>query len=338
MQRRNFLSSAPVGSVAAVFEEEAREETSYHLLRFRRAAMASTFEIAIPYGTCNAIPAATDALNLIDELEDQLTVYRDTSEISNLNTVASRESVTVEKQLFELLQFSSYLTNETQGAFDVCSGSLVRAWGFLRREGRVPTVEARTQALAQSGTRHLLLDAQNHSVKYLVPGLEINLAAIGKGYALDRAAERLKNRWKISSALLHVGGSSAYAIGHPPGDPRGWPVDIRHPWDTEKKLGTVRITDQGFGTSAATVQHFVYNGKKLGHLLDPRLGWPAQGTDSASVSAPTAAEADAISTAFYILGATASEHYARSRPHLSGVILQEGSETPVAFGLLNLSS
>jgi FAD:protein FMN transferase len=334
MQRRDFFSAGPVGPLAVLFAEPLELAARYHLLRVSRRAMASTFEIAIPFGTPNALVAAEDALDQIDAIETQLTVYRDTSEASTVNAAASDGPIRIERRFFELLQFAAHLTNDTAGAFDVCTGALTKAWGFFQRDGRVPTARERADALARCGTRHLMLDAELTAVKFRVPGLEINLGAIGKGYALDRAAERLVNHWGIASALLSVGGSSVYAIGHPPGDPSGWPVGIRHPWDAERRLGTVRLIDRGFGTSAATVQHFVYNGRKLGHLLDPRTGWPAEGTASASAAAPTATEADAISTAFYVLGADAAEAFARSRPHLGGILLGDGDEVPRSFGQL----
>src|SRR5207248_7931031 len=155
------------------------------------------------------------------------------------------------------------------------------------------------------------------SVKYRVRGLELNFGAVGKGYALDRAGELLRSKWGVTSALLHGGGSSILAIGHPPGGPRGWPVNLTHPWEEGRSLGTVYLRDRGLGTSAATFQHFEYNGRKLGHLLDPRTGWPARGTAAASVTAPTAAEADALSTAAFVLGAAGAERLTRLNPALA---------------------
>lgn len=334
MQRRDFFSAGPAGSVASLIPNEEVFAGEYRLLRFSRRAMASTFEIAIPYGAPHALEAAQDALDLIDELEDQLTVYREFSEVSQLNAAAAHDPVAIESRLFDLLQFAAILTNQTAGAFDICTGALTKSWGFYRREGRVPTADERAGAMAKCGSRHLMLNPVERNVKFRVAGLEINLGAIGKGYALDRAAELLREKWQIESALLNVGGSSVYALGHPPGDPRGWPVAVRHPWEPSGPLGTVRLADRGFGTSAATVQHFVYNNRTLGHLLDPRTGWPAEGTASASAAAPTAMEADAMSTAYFVLGADAAEAFARSRPHLGGLILADGETVPRKFGTL----
>lgn len=291
--------------------------------------MATTFEVALPVGTPLAVEAAEDALDRIDQLEDQLTVYRDHSEVSRLNASAAFGPVVVEDNLFELLSLAATITNETRGAFDLATGSLIKAWGFYQRNGSIPPPVALKTAREASGMRHVVLDAAMRTVKYRRHGLELNFGGIGKGYALDRAADRLRTKWGVTSALLHGGGSSIRALGRPPGQPRGWGIALRHPSDDALTLGTVYLSDQGLGTSAATFQFFEYNERKYGHLLDPRTGWPANGTASASVVAPTATEADALSTAFFVLGADAAVAFCTSRPWLSAVVLPDGEPRPV---------
>lgn len=299
---------------------------TFALVRVSRRAMATTFEVAIPAGTHpDPVAAATAALDLIDELEDQMTVYREHSEVSRLNASAADGPVAVEPGLFDLLARCSVWTQETEGAFDVATGALVRVWGFHRRAGRVPPPRERVEALGRSGFRHVILDAERRTVKFRRSGLEINLGAVGKGYALDRAARLLRDEWGVCSALLHGGRSSVFGLGCPPGDPRGWPVRLRHPDRPDESLGIVYLRDQGLGTSAATYQFFEYHGRKLGHLLDPRTGWPAAGTASASVVAPTAAEADALSTAAFVLGPVGTHRLLRLKPDRAAVVLDDAS-------------
>lgn len=300
--------------------ELAREVT---WLSFRRPAMATTFEVCLPFGTPNAHEAAEEALNLIDAIEAQLTVYRDSSEVSHLNRRAADVALPVEPELFELLQLCGELTRQSQGAFDVAIGALIRAWGFLTRQGRVPPAEELQAAREASGFRHVLLNPEQRSVKFLRRGLELNFGSIGKGYALDRAAELLQTRYGIRSALLQGGGSSVRAIGHPPGWPQGWGVAIRHPANDGTCLKTAWLCDQGLGTSAATFQRFRYNNRELGHVLDPRSGWPAEGIASATAVAPSAALADAWSTAWLILGVDVGSEYCRTRPELAALLLTE---------------
>src|SRR5438874_87377 len=154
------------------------------VLRASRRAMATLFEVLLPFGTRLAQPAAEAALDLIDELEDQLTVFRDHSEVSRLNATAAERPVEIEPGLFELIEFSAQLTRQTQGAFDIATGALTKAWGFYKRQGRVPTPAERATAMSCTGTRFISLDRDRRTVRFLRPGLEINLGGIGNGYAL----------------------------------------------------------------------------------------------------------------------------------------------------------
>jgi thiamine biosynthesis lipoprotein len=303
-------------------DDEPDAPGEYALVRVSRRAMATTFEVAVPVGTHpDPVAAAEDALDLIDDLEDRLTVYRDHSAVSRLNATAAGEFVPVEPHLFELLRRCAVWTRDTGGAFDVATGALTAAWGFHRRAAAVPPAAALVAAMRATGFRHVVLDEVRRAVKFRTAGLSLNFGAVGKGYAVDRAAELLRAKWGVRSALVHGGSSSVYAIGRPPGDPRGWPVRLRHPSEPDVSLGTVRLRDAGLGTSAATYQYFEYNGRRLGHVLDPRTGWPAADTPSASVVAPTAAEADAMSTAAFVLGADGAERLTRLRPALGAVVL-----------------
>jgi thiamine biosynthesis lipoprotein len=341
MDRRDFLQphqlAKAAGHVLGTLDEAPPTEHVVEdaaLLRFARHAMATQFEVFLPYGTLEAMSLTEAALDEIQRLEDQLTVYHDQSEVSRLNRCAFDRSVTVEERLFCLLAMSARLTQETAGAFDITTGALTKTWGFYRRQGHVPSPEDLAQVQQRVGMQHVQLDAERRSVRYLRRGLEINLGSIGKGYALDRAAELLRDHLGVPSALLHGGNSSVYALGSMPGDDRGWPVGIRHPWHPERRLAVLRLCDRAVGTSAATFQHLEYNGRKLGHILDPRTGWPAEGLASATAVAPTAAEADALATAFFILGMEQTRAYCVAHPEIGAVLLPVGDEKPIVLGLI----
>jgi thiamine biosynthesis lipoprotein len=343
MNRRDFLNPRQVartaGKMIGVLDElrtlpVPAVAPSYALVHYARRAMATTFEVLLPLGTAHGREAAEEALDEIDRLEAQLTVYREDSEVSSMNRRAALTPVPVEEKLFGLLCLAGQLTRETDGAFDISVGALIKAWGFYRRCGRVPSAEERAEVLARSGMVNVRLDQETQSVHYRRPGLEINLGSIGKGYALDRVGDLLRNRWEVVSALLHGGHSSVFAVGSTPGDLRGWPVAIRHPWDPERRVALIRLQDRALGTSAATFQHLEYNGRKLGHILDPRTAWPAEGLASASVLAPTAAQADALATAFFIMGVDRARTYCDAHPEIGAVLLPEGSRArPLIIGI-----
>jgi thiamine biosynthesis lipoprotein len=343
MNRRDFLDPRQLahaaghmlGAVEELQEPEiAPAEEGIALLRASHRAMATTFEVQLLYGTPNAMAVAAAAFAQIDRLEQQLTVYRDTSEVSRLNRLAAATAVPVEDKLFSLLTLAAGITEQTEGAFDISAGALIKAWGFYRGPRRVPSDEERTEALRRVGMQQIVLDAAARTVRYLQPGLEINLGSIGKGYALDRVAEELQSSLNLTTALLHGGHSSVYAMGKCPADSRGWAIGIRHPWEPKRRLAVVWLRDRGLGTSAATFQHLEYNGRKLGHILDPRTGWPAEELALASVIAPTAAEADALATAFYILGVDKARLYCETHPGIGAVLLLQGEfAQPVVLGL-----
>jgi thiamine biosynthesis lipoprotein len=314
--------------------EPEPEPIEFPLLRVSRRAMATTFEVLLPLGQPNALASAEAALDEIDRLETQLTVYRDTSEVSRLNARAATGTGPVEEGLFGLLDLAARITAETDGAFDVTAGALIKAWGFFRGPRRVPGTAELRQVLQRVGMRHVVLDAEARTIHFTRPGLEVNLGSIGKGYALDRAVGLLRADWKIPCGLLHGGQSSVYAMGSEPGTDRGWSVGIRHPWEEGRRLAVVYLRERALGTSAATFQHLEHHGRKLGHILDPRTGWPAEGVASASAVAPTAAEADALATAFFILGVDRARAYCAAHPEVGAVLLPAGADAvPVVLGL-----
>jgi thiamine biosynthesis lipoprotein len=304
--------------------EEGVEECL--LLRFQRRAMATIFEVALPAGHSPAPwEAAEAALDAIDSLEAQLTVYREDSEVSRINATAATEAIEVESRLFDLLVRCVQWGLASGGAFDIACGALIKAWGFYRRMGRVPSAEERIHAMQCSGLRHLVLDPERRLIRFRRQGLELNLGSVGKGYALDQAGECLRRDWGITQALLHGGGSSILALGTSPACERGWPIRLRHPHDPHCHLGTVYLRDAALGVSATTFQYFEYRGQRLGHVLDPRCGWPARGVACATAIAPTAAQADALSTAAFVLGPAGAERLTRLYPEVTLVVLPENA-------------
>jgi FAD:protein FMN transferase len=338
MQRREFLHpnqlAQTTGQILATLDGAAPPaEPALTLLRFGRRAMATSFEIALPLGTRDAHASAADCLELIDRLEAQLTVYREDSDVSRVNRHAADGAMPVESRLFELFQLAQRIHTETEGAYDIAVGALIKTWGFFRRQGRVPTDAERAAALARSGMRHLLLDPDQRMIRIATGGVEINLGSIGKGYALDRVVQRLQAEWHIGAGLVHGGTSSVAGFG------RSWTVGLGHPGNLNRRLRVVRLRDQALGTSSATFQHLIHEGRKLGHILDPRTGWPAEQLASATAIAPTAAQADALATAFFVLGEAGTRVYCQKHPEIGAVLLPLGKHAaPVALGNVEFAS
>lgn len=303
-------------------------ESADYLVRVHRRVMACRFEVVLPGELGGHLPHAHAALDEADRLEQVMTIFRDSSELSRINGLAHERPVRTEAELFGLLQDCAALHEATGGAFDITSTPLSRCWGFLRREGRLPPPDDIEQARSTVGMHLVELDAKARSVSFRCAGVALNLGAIGKGYALDRLAEFLGRRG-VRQALLSAGASSILAVG---GAVRPWDVDLRS-MTSGARLARLRLRNGAVGTSGAGEQFVEVDGVRYGHVIDPRTGWPASGVLSASVITKRAADADALSTAFLIGGTDLAERYCREHSNVLALVTpDDGSNQPMLFG------
>lgn len=300
-----------------------------HWIRVHRRAMACRFEITLRDRDAAQIPAAHAALDEIDRIEARLSVFRETSAISDLNRRASQESVTVDRDFFELLVLARRIHRETGGAFDITSTPLSRCWGFLRREGRLPDLNAIDRARAVVGMDAVALDSATASVRFARTGIELNLGSIGKGWALDAIARDLDAQ-RVPRALLSAGSSSVRAVGRAFD---GWPIDITSARAPGVRLARLSLCYGALATSGAGEQFVEIDGTRYGHVLDPRTGWPASGVLSASVITDDAAVADALSTAFLVGGPSLAKTFCATHPRVLALVTpDDGSLTPLVYG------
>jgi thiamine biosynthesis lipoprotein len=312
------------------FSGNQRAAPGGYWLHLSRPAMACRFEITLPMSDQAGVEVARDALAEADKLEAQLSIFKDSSEVSRINRTAASGPVTVEPTLFALLLRCRQLARETAGAFDITSTPLSDCWGFLRRQGRIPQAHEIAAAQALVGSAGWALDRQSRTIHFKRPGVKINLGSIGKGYALDRIA-RLINR-RVRACLLSAGASSIRAIGGGDRQQSGWVVGVRHPRQPHRRMAVLRLRDCAMATSGGEEQFFEYEGKRYGHVIDPRSGGPAGRVTSVTVIAPSAALADALATAFFVGGPEMAESYCAAHAGVSALMLESTAERPLAFG------
>jgi FAD:protein FMN transferase len=296
-------------------------ETEGEPVRLARHAMATRFELLL-YGADPVYlrAAGEEALEEIERLEEQLSFFRPSSEISDLNARAAREAVPVDPRLFRLLQRARELWAATGGAFDVTVGPLLRCWGFVGGTGRLPDREALAAARAVTGMERVELDEEAFMVRFLSEGVMLDLGAIGKGYALERAADLLQEAG-ITAALLHGGTSTVVAIGAPPED-EAWSVAIQHPARPAERVAVVALRDEALSVSAVHGKAFEHEGRLLGHVIDPRSGQPVEGARLAAVASASATETDALSTGLLVLGQAGLPVVQAYRPGIRGWVVE----------------
>jgi len=294
--------------------------------------------------------AAAAGFQLIDAIEDQMTVYRDHSEVSQLNRSAGEHPIRVEANLFSVLQLAQETYELTGGAFDISSGPLTKLWRFDRRAGEIPHQSEIDAVLEHVGMQWVELNSTTNSVSFRKPELEINLGGIGKGHALDRVGQKFL-QMGIADFIIHGGQSSVLAFGSSfvatnlelPESAKagennrttmidqdsisevtsaGWTVGLSHPTLPAVRLAEFTLRNQALGTSGTGRQGFFHHGKRYGHIIDPRSGWPPTHTLSSTVIAESTARADALATAFFVMSIEQISDFCSAHPEIGAVIVR----------------
>lgn len=270
-----------------------------------------------------ALSASEAALEAVEELERRLSTWRSGTEMERANRAAVGRAVGLSAELSALLARAFRWSEATGRAFDPAVGALVDAWD-LRGAGRRPSAEELDRALAATGPSGIRLDSGAGTLTRLDSAAWVDPGGFGKGAALARAAEALGERG-VKRALLDFGGQ-LLALGSETGEEEGWPVEVAHPSDRVKRVVALRIQDASVATTGTSERFVEVDGHRVGHVLDPRTGLPVAPWGSVTVVARDPVAADALSTALYVLGADAALRWARERPGLGVLVLEdEGS-------------
>jgi thiamine biosynthesis lipoprotein len=283
--------------------------------RFERSldSMGTTYTVVL-YGEDRfALDAAVDAaFEETGRLDELLSNYRPESEWSRLNREAASRPVEVSKELFDLLSQCLEYSRRSEGSFDITVGPLMQLWGFFRGSGRVPHRAEIRAVQARVGYRHIQLDPARRTVRFTRAGVNLDPGGIGKGYAVDRMVEILR-RQGVTSGFITAGRSSMFGLGTPPGEPRGWRVEIPHPRRRGVAVAELFLKNESMATSGTSERFFVAGGATYSHIMDPRTGKPAQGMLSVSVVAPRALDSEAWTKPFFVQGrAWTARHMAQN--------------------------
>jgi len=239
----------------------------------------------------------------LERLENLLSKYKPESEVSQLNKKAKLK---VSPETFFIVKKAKEFSTLSSGAFDITVGPLVDLWGFTDKNFTVPADEKIKNILKLIGSDKILLHNNESVIKFKFPGMKIDLGAIAKGYAVDCAVKKLKEKG-INSCLINAGGQ-VYCLGEKFGRP--WRVAIKGVLNSDFS-GFVELTDKSVATSGDYEQFFIQDNKRYAHIINPKTGYPADsGVISVTVIAPDGLTADALSTAIFVLGKERGEKLA----------------------------
>jgi FAD:protein FMN transferase len=275
--------------------------------------------------------AARDAFRVafdrIRDLDRILSDYQPESELNQITGAASGQPVRISDDLFAVLRASQDLARATDGAFDITQGPVVRLWRAARKTARLPDPAALKEAASRSGFRKLHLDDERRTVTLDIPGMALDVGAIGKGYAASEALEVLTARG-IRSAMVAVSGDLAFSDA-PPGR-RGWRIRV-HAIDASiaDEPDVVELTNAAVSTSGSSEQHVDIDGRRYSHVINPFSSMGLVDEITVTVIARNGLDADGLDTAVSVLGADRGLALVESHGAAALVVQRTGASTTV---------
>lgn len=275
-----------------------------------------------------------EVFDRVMEIEAKMSVSEDdydTTELLELNRRAGRDSYEVSPDTYEVLQAAREYSELTDGAFDLSIGPLVSLWNIGSEDASVPAEEAVAQAVSRVDYSNVSFEG-NNTVFLEEPGMAVDVGAIAKGYAADQAARILIDAG-VEHALLDFGGN-ILTIGNKP-DGSDWRIGVQHPEESRNQyLGILEGFDETVVTSGPYERYFIEDGVRYHHILDKETGYPARnGLLSATIVAEESIEADALSTATFVLGLEAAQELVNSLDEVEAIFVTEEGLVWVSPGL-----
>lgn len=304
------------------FEGCGNQSTTYTRTMEKIGTFVQVMVIASDEDTAEA--AFNAVFEEFDRVNDLMSAHRDDSELARINKSSGVKPLRVQSDLVDILDISLDYARKTGGEFDVTIGPVLRLWGFYRNKGHLPSEKELREAVSLVGWTDLSVDKKNSTVFLSRKGMALDLGAIAKGYAVERAEKRLR-QMGIKNAMINAGGN-LYAIGDKDGS--GWNIGIRSP-EKEDIYATLHVKDIAVATSGCYERFFDLGGKRFCHIIDAHTGMPIDnGILSVTIVAPSATDADAMSTSVMLLGPEAGFHLLENSAGIEGLILYRNAASP----------
>lgn len=271
--------------------------------------------------------AAEAAFAEIKRLEEIFSSYKEGSDVSRINRAAGKGLVEVDPELITVLRKALLVSNLTDGAFDPTVGALGKAWGPSGEKGEVPTEAEIKKLLPYVDYRNIVVDEQASRAELKKEGTAINLGGVAKGYIVERAALAMEKKG-VSRAIIHAGGDMTVFQR---AEKEPFKIGIKHPRE-KKLLGEAYVYNGAVATSGDYERFFMKDGVRYHHILDPKTGFPAKGTQSVTLIAKDPATADALSTAIFVLGPEKGMALIEELEEVEGVIVGADGRVHVSKG------
>ena len=268
----------------------------------------------------------------IDRLEKLFSRTIEESDINLINSSAGESPARVSEEVLHVLEKALYYARLSEGYFDPTIAPLIDAWGFLGQQFRLPDQDEIDGAIALVDFNLVQVDRNSSTVFLPETKMSIELGGIAKGYIVDRALDTLKNAG-IEHAFINAGGDIGLIGGKPDGEP--WRIGVRHPRE-DAIIAVFPLSDGAVVTSGDYQRYFTENEVNYHHLLDPNTGYPARKLISVTVVADTVLEADALSTAIFIMGPEKGLPLLNSLPGVEGLLITPEFDILLSSGLEDL--
>lgn len=262
--------------------------------------MGSKFDISI---VADDSLQAEENINLvIDEIiriENLISEWKPTSQISEVNRNAGIKPIKVDKEVFELTKRALFFSEITNGAFDISIAAMDKIWKFDGSMDALPSQEIITKAIERVGYKNIILNEEDYSIFLTKQGMKIGFGSTGKGYAADKGRALMENL-EITAGIVNASGDMATWGNQPNGSK--WLIGINNPFKKNKWIKVLKVNRIAITTSGDYEKYVEFNGIRYAHIINPKTGMPSTGLTSVTVIGPNAEMANGFSTSIMLLG------------------------------------
>jgi FAD:protein FMN transferase len=275
--------------------------------------------------------AANSGFAEIRRLEELLSTWIPSSELSRVNAAAGSATVPVSPESLAVVQYSLQVAEMTNGGFNIAIGPAVEAWSVTERQ-HIPTEAELQQLIPLVDLRGVHVDMSARTISLDRVGMRIDVGGIGKGYAADRAVETMQKAGALAGVVALSGDIKTF--GRLP-DEQGFPIGIQHPRKEGAVLAWIDLQDEAISTAGDYERFFEREGLRYHHILDPKTLQPARGCQSVTVIAREGVWADGLDTGIFVMGPERGMELVEHLVDVEAIIVDAEGRMLVSSGLKN---